>query len=45
MLLDQATLCKPLIQRELLFYLNIPSQLENFVPSYKGKGNNKNNEL
>jgi len=36
MLLDDATVCKPLIQRELLFYLNIPRQLKSFVPTYKG---------
>lgn len=36
MLLDQSTICKPLIQRELLFYLNIPLELHDFVPSYKG---------
>ena len=37
MLLDQSTVAKPLIQRELLFYLNIPRELRPFVPSYKGK--------
>ena len=36
MLLDQTTVCKPLIQRELLFYLNIPPELQRFVPKYKG---------
>ena len=36
MLLDQTTVCKPLIQRELLFYLNIPRELRPFVPVYKG---------
>ncbi|RWS26513.1 Inositol hexakisphosphate kinase 1-like protein [Leptotrombidium deliense] len=36
MLLDEATICKPLIQRELLFYVNIPKELIDFVPSYKG---------
>ncbi|RWS05619.1 Inositol hexakisphosphate kinase 1-like protein [Dinothrombium tinctorium] len=36
MLLDEATICKPLIQRELLFYTNIPPELVNFVPNYKG---------
>lgn len=35
--LDKSTLCKPLIPRELLFYLNIPKELVKFVPSYKGK--------
>ena len=37
MLLDQSTLCKPLVQRELLFYLNIPRELQSYVPHYKGK--------
>jgi inositol-hexakisphosphate kinase len=37
MLLDQTTVCKPLIQRELLFYLHIPPELLSFVPSYKGE--------
>lgn len=37
MLLDQSTLCKPLVQRELLFYLNIPRELQDYVPNYKGK--------
>lgn len=36
MLLDHSTLCKPLIQRELLFYLNVPRGMRNFVPQYKG---------
>lgn len=36
MLLDQTTVCKPLIQRELLFYLNTPPELQSFVPTYKG---------
>ena len=36
MLLDQSTLCKPLVQRELSFYLNIPQELKGFVPKYKG---------
>lgn len=36
MLLDQTTVCKPLIQRELLFYLRIPHELRPFVPNYKG---------
>lgn len=34
--LDQSTLCKPLIPRELLFYLNVPEELVKFVPAYKG---------
>lgn len=36
MLLDKSTLCKPLVQRELSFYLNIPKELQGFVPNYKG---------
>jgi hypothetical protein len=36
MLLDKSTLCKPLVQRELSFYLNIPQELKGFVPNYKG---------
>ncbi|CAG2165985.1 unnamed protein product [Oppiella nova] len=36
MLLDKSTLCKPLVQRELSFYLNIPHELKGFVPKYKG---------
>lgn len=36
MLLDHGTLCKPLIQRELLFYLNAPRGMRHFVPQYKG---------
>ena len=36
MLLDKSTLCKPLVQRELSFYLNIPQELKGFVPKYKG---------
>ncbi|KAJ6224471.1 hypothetical protein RDWZM_003016 [Blomia tropicalis] len=32
----QSTLCKPLVQRELVFYLNIPRQLKSYVPNYKG---------
>lgn len=33
---DNSTLCKPLVPRELLFYLNVPKELVKFVPSYKG---------
>lgn len=44
MLLDQTTLCKPLVQRELLFYLNIPSELKGFVPNYKGVVEIRHNE-
>src|SRR6218665_3053299 len=44
MLLDPGTVCKPLVQRELLFYLNIPRQLRDFVPDYKGCVEIRNNE-
>uniref|UniRef100_A0A1B6MM28 Kinase n=1 Tax=Graphocephala atropunctata TaxID=36148 RepID=A0A1B6MM28_9HEMI len=37
LLLDQGTICKPLNPRELEFYQNIPSDIQNFVPKYKGK--------
>lgn len=36
MMLDSSTLCKPLIQRELQFYLNIPRDMRHFTPRYKG---------
>lgn len=36
LLLDQGTLCKPLIPRELHFYLNLPREMRQFTPSYKG---------
>ncbi|XP_054159702.1 inositol hexakisphosphate kinase 2-like [Oppia nitens] len=36
MLLDKSTLCKPLVPKELSFYLNIPQELKGFVPKYKG---------
>ncbi|CAN7998527.1 unnamed protein product [Ixodes pacificus] len=36
LLLDQGTLCKPLIPRELHFYLHVPREMRQFVPSYKG---------
>ncbi|XP_054711888.1 inositol hexakisphosphate kinase 1-like [Uloborus diversus] len=36
MVLDRSTLCKPLIQRELHFYLNVPRDMRSFVPKYKG---------
>lgn len=44
MLLNQSTLCKPLVQRELLFYLNIPHELIGFVPNYKGVVEVRHNE-
>ena len=34
--MDKSTLCKPLIPREHLFYLNVPEELVKFVPLYKG---------
>ncbi|XP_013779851.1 inositol hexakisphosphate kinase 3-like [Limulus polyphemus] len=36
LLLERDTLCKPLIQRELHFYLNVPREMQYFVPCYKG---------
>ncbi|XP_035231382.1 inositol hexakisphosphate kinase 2-like isoform X1 [Stegodyphus dumicola] len=36
LVLDHSTLCKPLIQRELHFYLNVPREMRNFIPLYKG---------
>uniref|UniRef100_A0A1B6FW76 Kinase n=1 Tax=Cuerna arida TaxID=1464854 RepID=A0A1B6FW76_9HEMI len=36
LLLDQGTICKPLNPRELEFYQNIPLDIQNFVPKYKG---------
>ncbi|XP_064455595.1 inositol hexakisphosphate kinase 1-like [Ornithodoros turicata] len=36
LLLDPGTLCKPLIRRELHFYLNVPRDMRDFVPQYKG---------
>ena len=35
--LDQSTVCKPLIPRELSFYLNAPPEVRSFTPKYKGK--------
>jgi len=37
LLLDSATICKPLNVREMNFYRNIPSELKPFSPSFKGK--------
>lgn len=36
LLLDPSTLCKPLIPRELHFYLHVPRDMRPFVPAYKG---------
>ncbi|XP_022701529.1 inositol hexakisphosphate kinase 2-like [Varroa jacobsoni] len=36
LLLDRTTLCKPLIQRELQFYLDMPRELRPFTPQHKG---------
>ncbi|XP_076327018.1 inositol hexakisphosphate kinase 1-like [Tachypleus tridentatus] len=36
LLLEPDTLCKPLIQRELHFYQNVPREMKRFVPDYKG---------
>jgi inositol-hexakisphosphate kinase len=37
--LDQSTVCKPLIPRELSFYLNAPPDIRTFTPKCKGKIN------
>lgn len=34
--LDDATVCKPLVERELQFYENLPSPLRNFTPKFYG---------
>jgi hypothetical protein len=34
--LDQSTVCKPLIPRELSFYLNAPPDIRTFTPKCKG---------
>ncbi|UYV68995.1 hypothetical protein LAZ67_6001963 [Cordylochernes scorpioides] len=34
--MDQNTLCKPLIYRELYFYMNMPTAIRPFIPRYKG---------
>ncbi|XP_032796234.2 uncharacterized protein LOC116932574 isoform X1 [Daphnia magna] len=34
--LDQSTVCKPLIPRELSFYLNAPADIRSFTPKCKG---------
>ncbi|XP_058460428.1 uncharacterized protein LOC131436024 isoform X2 [Malaya genurostris] len=36
LLLNQSTVIKPLNQRELEFYQNIPSDIQQFVPKYRG---------
>ncbi|KAL0268131.1 UNVERIFIED_CONTAM: hypothetical protein PYX00_010192 [Menopon gallinae] len=36
LLLNQSTICKPLNPRELDFYQNLPSDIQLFVPEYKG---------
>lgn len=36
LLLDKSTLCKPLIKRELQFYLDMPRDLRPFTPQHKG---------
>lgn len=37
LLLDSATICKPLIVRELNFYRNIPPEIKPFTPEFKGE--------
>lgn len=39
LLLNSATICKPLNPRELDFYENLPADIQEFVPSYKGESN------
>lgn len=34
--LDESTVCKPLIPRELSFYLNAPPEIRTFTPQWKG---------
>ena len=34
--LDGATVCKPLVEREHLFYLTIPDEVQKFLPQYYG---------
>uniref|UniRef100_A0A1B6EQX8 Kinase n=1 Tax=Cuerna arida TaxID=1464854 RepID=A0A1B6EQX8_9HEMI len=34
--LDEATVCKPVVQREQLFYETLPESLRSFVPHYYG---------
>nr|CAD7412989.1 unnamed protein product [Timema poppensis] len=36
LLLNRSTICKPLNVRELDFYQNIPRDIQNFVPMFKG---------
>lgn len=40
LLLNEKTVIKPLNIRELEFYQNIPSDIQHFVPKYKGKKTN-----
>lgn len=37
LLLNQSTVIKPLNLRELEFYQNIPSDIQQFVPKYRGE--------
>lgn len=37
LVLNDSTVIKPLNTRELNFYQNIPEDIENFVPRYKGE--------
>lgn len=39
LLLNQTTVIKPLNVRELDFYQNIPSDIQMFIPKYKGNFN------
>lgn len=37
LVLNESTVIKPLNNRELHFYQNIPEDIQNFVPRYKGE--------
>lgn len=37
LVLNDSTVIKPLNTRELHFYQNIPEDIQNFVPRYKGE--------
>lgn len=41
LLLNQSTVIKPLNLRELEFYQNIPSDIQQLVPKYRGKSKQK----
>ena len=35
--IDKEWVCKPMLAREMFFYQNLPSELKQFTPEYKGK--------